>query len=87
MIVSCAVTKGDLPLEISWLLNGRPADTTISINMDSSRKRVSQLSIDSVSAEHAGEYTCLAKNKAGITSFSALLNVNGIVICFNLFFC
>lgn len=79
VIVSCAVTKGDLPLEISWLLNGKSVGDVIGITVDGSRKRVSQLTIESVSAEHAGEYTCLAKNKAGSTTFSATLNVNGII--------
>lgn len=78
VIVSCAVTKGDLPLEIVWLLNGKSVDDIIGITVDDSKKRISQLIIDSVSAEHAGQYTCSAKNKAGSTTFSATLNVNGI---------
>lgn len=75
-IVSCAVTKGDLPLEISWLLNGRHLSGITAITVDNSKKRVSQLSIDSVSTEHAGEYTCVARNSAGTIHFSAVLNVN-----------
>lgn len=78
-IVSCAVTKGDLPLEISWLLKGKSVDGIIGITVDGSKKRVSQLTIESVSAEHAGEYTCVARNQAGSASFSSTLNVNGSV--------
>lgn len=77
VIVNCAVTKGDLPLKISWLLNGKPVGDVMGVSVDSTRKRVSQLNIDSVSAEHAGQYSCLAKNRAGSTTFSATLNVNG----------
>lgn len=40
-------------------------------------KKVSTLSIDSVSFETAGEYICVARNRAGSTTFSAVLNVNG----------
>lgn len=40
-------------------------------------RKISTLSIDSVDASHSGIYTCVAENKAGKTSFSAKLNVNG----------
>lgn len=38
------------------------------------------LNIDSVTDKHAGKYTCIANNKAGVDTYSAVLNVNGIVI-------
>lgn len=37
----------------------------------------SLLSIDSVTAKHAGDYSCEASNQAGSTSRSAVLSVNG----------
>lgn len=42
---------------------------------------MSALSLDSVSSESAGEYTCIARNRGGSVSYSAVLNVNGSVIC------
>lgn len=74
---SCSVHKGDLPINISWYHNN---ETVIEGNGVTvmKNKKVSTLSIDSVSFETAGQYTCLAKNRAGHSSFSAILNVNGI---------
>lgn len=40
-------------------------------------KRLSTLSIESVQAEHVGEYTCVAKNRAGEGRHSSILHVNG----------
>ena len=39
--------------------------------------RASFLSIESVGHRHSGEYTCVARNKAGNASYSAYLKVNG----------
>lgn len=79
-IVNCAVTKGDFPLKIVWTLNDKPARDIDGITVDNSKKRVSQLSIDSVQAEHAGKYICTAANRAGSSSHSAVLNVNGTLV-------
>lgn len=40
-------------------------------------KKVSSLTIDSVSEEHAGFYSCLATNIAGHDRHTAILNING----------
>ena len=76
-LVTCAVIKGDLPIKISWKLNDKPVTSIEGINVMQTKKRVSQLTIDDVQAHHAGEYTCIASNKAGNTSFSSYLRVNG----------
>lgn len=88
-IINCAVTKGDLPIKIRWLLNGHPVETIEGVNIMSTKKRVSQLSIDDVQAHHSGEYSCIASNRAGNVTFSALLRVNGdnfILFFFKIFF-
>nr|XP_015838910.1 PREDICTED: Down syndrome cell adhesion molecule isoform X38 [Tribolium castaneum] len=74
--LTCTVNKGDFPIAISWSLNNRSVETIQGITVMRTNKRISQLSIDSVQAEHAGEYTCIAKNSAGITHQSAVLHVN-----------
>ncbi|XP_044595814.1 Down syndrome cell adhesion molecule-like protein Dscam2 isoform X7 [Cotesia glomerata] len=74
---TCTVFKGDFPITIEWSLNSEPiAQNYPDITISSSSKRVSVLTIDAVSANHAGEYTCSASNVAGGTSYSASLAVN-----------
>lgn len=75
--VSCIVAKGDFPIDIIWLLNGQVIENFPGISIVKTNKRISQLNIDSVQAEHAGEYTCLSKNSAGATSSATVLHVNG----------
>ena len=76
--VQCAVGSGDLPLNITWKLNGKNIDLTSDVNFQKQGKRVSILTIDSVNAYHAGLYTCIATNVAGNFSHSAELIVNGL---------
>ncbi|XP_036142536.1 Down syndrome cell adhesion molecule-like protein Dscam2 isoform X49 [Monomorium pharaonis] len=75
--VQCVVTKGDSPLEITWTFDGRPIQSYHSdVIVSDTGKRVKQLTIESVAARHAGEYTCIASNAAGSVSHSATLDVN-----------
>ncbi|XP_076297118.1 Down syndrome cell adhesion molecule 1 isoform X36 [Lasioglossum baleicum] len=73
---TCTMLKGDSPIQIEWALNGEPIIHNYpGISIVTSR-RVSLLTIDAVTASHAGEYTCMASNQAGGTSFTATLAVN-----------
>ncbi|XP_032672565.1 Down syndrome cell adhesion molecule-like protein Dscam2 isoform X17 [Odontomachus brunneus] len=75
--VTCTVLKGDHPIQIEWALNGEPISRDHpDITIVNTSKRVSLLTIDAVTARHAGEYTCTASNVAGGTSYSASLAVN-----------
>ncbi|EGI61628.1 Down syndrome cell adhesion molecule-like protein [Acromyrmex echinatior] len=75
--VTCTVLKGDHPIQIEWAHNGEPISRDHpDISIVSTSKRVSLLTIDAVTARHAGEYTCTASNVAGGTSSSASLAVN-----------
>lgn len=77
VLVTCTVSKGDLPIEISWfrgderIVNGQHG---VSV---STSKRSSQLSIESVAHDNQGVYTCTVKNIAGSVNHSAELTVNG----------
>lgn len=76
---TCSIIKGDFPVDIIWLHNDHiildnDSDTAITrIN-----KHMSAISIESVTARHAGVYICLATNRAGNVSHSTSLIVNGI---------
>ncbi|XP_076173873.1 Down syndrome cell adhesion molecule 1 isoform X12 [Ptiloglossa arizonensis] len=74
----CSILKGDSPIEIRWSLNGEPITraTYPDVTITKTGKKTSVLIIDSVSARHAGEYTCVASNLVGSVSRSAVLSVN-----------
>lgn len=77
--VQCMVLKGDLPMKITWYFNESPIksiENGIRVVMTSSR--ISQLTIEAVTAYHRGHYRCVAENKAGRMEYSAELRVNGI---------
>ncbi|XP_071865640.1 Down syndrome cell adhesion molecule 1 isoform X4 [Bombus fervidus] len=84
--VQCAVIKGDLPVKIVWSLNGRSIDVgrvsgdhsydIPDIVVTRSSKRISTLTIDSVAARHAGDYSCTAINAAGSATHTSVLSVN-----------
>ncbi|XP_076265905.1 Down syndrome cell adhesion molecule 1 isoform X35 [Rhynchophorus ferrugineus] len=74
--VQCIASKGDLPLNITWFFNGKKVDFSLGYTVAQMNKRISSLSIDSVDAVHAGEYTCVAENPAGRDGYSTRLDVN-----------
>lgn len=76
--VNCFIMSGDLPMNVTWLLNGHPIDFDIGITLGSMGKRTHILNIESASDIHAGNYTCNAQNNAGVVQHTALLVVNGL---------
>lgn len=77
IIVQCAVMKGDTPISLKWLFEGRHLEVGDDVKITSMGDRVSALTIPAVSGEHAGEYACIADNPAGHARHSAHLKVNG----------
>lgn len=77
MSVTCAVSKGNLPINITWQFQDKPIQITNGIAITRTNRKISTLNIDSVSAEHAGTYTCIAKNSAGEMRHSTKLFVIG----------
>lgn len=76
--VQCTVSGGDLPMSVEWTLNGRPIPTYLEVSTPKIGKRIHVLSIDSVKADHAGNYSCVATNQAGMAEFTAPLIVIGL---------
>ena len=75
--LSCIAMKGDEPMVISWTFHGESgADPDIITTPIGNRG--SMLVISSVGKDHNGNYTCTAKNDAGVASETAVLKVNGI---------
>ena len=76
--VNCAVTKGDVPVDIFWKFNDyRIQGSNDGILITRSGHRISMLSIESARSRHSGKFTCVASNIAGSVEHAAELHVNG----------
>ena len=75
--LTCSVAKGDTPMTIKWTFEDRPVVDLQGVRVISGGSRNSFLTIESVSADHSGLYTCTATNAVGQTSHSARLTVRG----------
>ena len=68
-------TRGDLPLQFSWLLDDAPLNASlpnIKITIDDFS---SHISISSLTEAHDATYSCLVSNKGGSVKNSARLQV------------
>lgn len=85
----CSVNKGDLPIKIWWTISENEHDypRTLSTNdgvvIAQTGNKLSVLNIESVNGRHRGNYTCYAKNKAGIVNHNAYLAINGDTLISN----
>lgn len=87
--IFCSLRRGSLPVVFLWLHNGRPimaekgaGVTGNAVHADrepfwkvENRDRRSELLIENIGARQIGNYTCIASNAAGKTSFTASLLV------------
>ncbi|KAK7792151.1 hypothetical protein R5R35_000418 [Gryllus longicercus] len=74
--LTCSVTKGDLPLTISWLKDGTPIESAQRVSVTQVDQFNSILLIESLSPEHNGNYSCVARNLAAEVSHTQQLMVN-----------
>lgn len=76
--VQCIVTKGDSPVQISWLFNNETLKNGQNgVNIINISAKTSLLNIASINDMNRGVYTCQAKNLAGIAEDGSELKVNG----------
>jgi len=73
----CSVVTGDEPFSITWSMHGDIVSSEPGLRTTQFGSRMSMLMIDAVGPRHMGKYTCNVGNKAGNTSVSAELKVNG----------
>lgn len=76
--LSCHVSKGDTPIDISWSFYGQDMSTHLGITTTKVGDKTSLLVISSIMGSHSGNYTCVAKNKAGSAIYTTTLRVKGI---------
>lgn len=77
----CGVSRGDPPLVVSWLKDGRPMSASLGANVSALDPYSSLLSISSLGAQHSGDYTCVASNPAAEVRYTAKLQVKGNALC------
>lgn len=74
----CSVSSGDMPIQFVWTKNGRLVNTNgKNFKIQELDELTSIFSLTRVSLEDAGNYSCIAENKAGSTSHTAFLKVMG----------
>lgn len=78
--MTCHASKGDRPMSIFWTFGGQDLSTVSGIKTLKIAEQTSILTIASVTGAHSGNYTCIAKNKAGEHRYSTPLHVNGILV-------
>lgn len=73
LTLTCAVTKGDLPLSFSWTVDGRPVVSSPGGSLKTVQidPYTNLLSVDSLQPAHSGNYTCSVGNSAITASHSA----------------
>lgn len=75
--VTCLVSSGDQPLNITWSFRGKDISSAPGVTTLRGGSKASMLLIDTVSAIHTGNYTCTVRNIAGMSNFTATLRING----------
>ncbi|KAB0795843.1 hypothetical protein PPYR_09904 [Photinus pyralis] len=74
--LTCSVTKGDLPLTISWHKDGRIVEPAQMVSVTQVDQYTSILLIESLTPEHNGNYSCVVRNLAAEVSHTQHLVVN-----------
>lgn len=64
-------------MSVQWKLNGDEIPAYLEVSTSKIGKRINVLSIESVKADHRGNYSCVAENQAGVAEFTAPLVVIG----------
>ena len=82
--VICTVTEGDLPIDVQWKLGGIPIRSESGVGGSGARvtvRRIDQytslLAISDLDTSHAGNYSCVAKNRVAEHVRSATLTIRG----------
>ncbi|XP_049947508.1 Down syndrome cell adhesion molecule-like protein Dscam2 [Schistocerca serialis cubense] len=74
--LSCIVSKGDLPIEISWLKDGAPVPEDEEVSEKTIDDYSSTLSFRRLAPRHAGNYSCHAANAAASAHYTVQVTVN-----------
>ncbi|XP_075216136.1 cell adhesion molecule Dscam2-like [Lycorma delicatula] len=70
--LSCTIVSGDFPIDITWNKDSRPLSSDPDVQ-EQNHNFVSVLLFRKLAARHAGYYTCIARNAAAQTNYTAKL--------------
>ncbi|XP_065296212.1 cell adhesion molecule Dscam1-like isoform X5 [Dermacentor albipictus] len=70
----CLATSGTHQVTMSWLKDGNDLSSAKNVFVETKRG-LSTILIEPVEVSNAGNYTCIAKNRAGFDSYTAVLDV------------
>ncbi|XP_060864221.1 cell adhesion molecule Dscam2 isoform X37 [Metopolophium dirhodum] len=73
--VVCSVSKGDRPMSITWSFYGEALSSDMGVTTQMLGDATNFLSIPSAGPSNQGNYTCIAKNNAGLDTYTSQLVV------------
>ena len=74
---TCFVSEGDPPMLVSWFRDGSAVESDETTRITRIDEVTSLLAISDLSSQHAGNYSCVAKNSVAVVSVTASLVVRG----------
>ncbi|KAK7068699.1 hypothetical protein SK128_024055 [Halocaridina rubra] len=77
--LQCYIIQGDPPLHIAWYFHGQEVSHVMGVSTMKLGSKSSILNIEHVTHGHAGDYTCVATNRAGEARYSATLVVHATI--------
>ncbi|XP_054713933.1 cell adhesion molecule Dscam2-like [Uloborus diversus] len=72
----CSVTKGDPPITIQWLKDGKPLPADLEVTETVLDEFSKALLFPRAELRHRGNYTCTARNMAASASFTAAMVIH-----------
>ncbi|XP_076348173.1 cell adhesion molecule Dscam1-like [Tachypleus tridentatus] len=69
--ILCSVTKGDTPIRISWLKDGKTIPSHLEVTESTIDEFSTFLKFHRLQLRHSGNYTCVAENMAESTNYTA----------------
>lgn len=86
VITTCSILTGDPPIHVDWFKDSQPLDLgTLNVHRNEMGDLGSSLVFRSVGQSHAGNYTCMARNRVGEDSYTAPMIVKSKCVLFLLF--